>query len=270
LAGVDYVRLKAAIEREDMLELIGRIGETSNLTRLKFDQTGLDPNLCLTVIAYTKGCEFLKLLEDAVGRQIFDSFVKEYLNTYKFRSITTEEFISFLKQELPEAARAVDINEWLYGTGFPDTAPPIESNLLDETEEAIRGYQNGYLPAPEQTAHWNPHQIQYFLIRMPKEIPTEDVIGLDELFNILGTQKTVLLSPYLDIAVRSGYKEILPDVEDFVGHVGRIFYIARVYRALVSTDWSRILARPLFEHYRYRHHPITVAYIEEILKKGGL
>ena len=51
---------------------------------------------------------------------------------------------------------------------------------------------------------------------------------------------------------------------------GRIAFLGRVFRALVEAEWSRELARPLFERYRETYHPITATQIENILKEAGL
>jgi len=46
--------------------------------------------------------------------------------------------------------------------------------------------------------------------------------------------------------------------------------ILRLFRLMVKTDWTRDIARPLFERYRERHHPATVSRLDSILAKAGL
>ena len=65
-------------------------------------------------------------------------------------------------------------------------------------------------------------------------------------------------------------KPVLPRVEQYLGTIGRMIYIRRIIRAMIATDWSRELVRPLFERVRDRHHQITIHAIEELLKKAGL
>ena len=72
------------------------------------------------------------------------------------------------------------------------------------------------------------------------------------------------------ICINSGYQEILPRVEQFMGKIGRMLYVLPIVRAMIETDWSRDKVRPLFEQVRDRHHQITVNAIEGLLKKAGL
>jgi hypothetical protein len=62
----------------------------------------------------------------------------------------------------------------------------------------------------------------------------------------------------------------MPRVEIFFGKLGRMLYLFPVGRALMETEWSRSLVRPMFEKVRERHHPMTVAAIEGMLKKAEL
>jgi hypothetical protein len=92
----------------------------------------------------------------------------------------------------------------------------------------------------------------------------EAALGLDR------TRVPHLLSHFLEVAVRSGYREALARAEDLVTTVGRIVIIRPVFLALVETEWSRPRARPLFDRVRDRHHPITVLLLEQVLKDHGL
>jgi hypothetical protein len=49
-----------------------------------------------------------------------------------------------------------------------------------------------------------------------------------------------------------------------------MIFILRIFRAMIETEWSRDLARPLFERVRARHHQITVHAMEALLKQAGL
>ena len=73
-----------------------------------------------------------------------------------------------------------------------------------------------------------------------------------------------------DICIASGYREILPRVEAYAEKIGRMLYILPVFRTLIQTDWSRGVARPLFERVKPRHHQITANGIERMLARAGL
>ncbi len=93
-----------------MLKAMERFGMDSDKTCLKYSQTGIDPDEVFSVIPYEKGASFILQLERSVGREVFDIFIKKYIATFSFQSLTTEDFVSFLEQELPEAIKSVDID----------------------------------------------------------------------------------------------------------------------------------------------------------------
>jgi hypothetical protein len=247
-----------------------RFGMDSHLTSLKSPLKGVDPDATFSTIPYYKGYAFLLALEQSVGREKFDPFVRKYISTHQFQSLTTEEFIAFLEQELPEAASQVDTKTWIYSPGFPEDAPLIQSKLLDEVYTQIEAYNDGALPVQEDISDWSGDQIQLFIRKLPAAISVKDCKYFEKLFGLKDSRNYSLQYIFLPLAIRSGYQEVLQRVEGFVAKVGRGLYLGRIFRALVETEWSQELARPMFERYRDRHHPITVVIIEKILSRQGL
>lgn len=268
--GRDFAQLKAAIGRNKMFEYMHYFGMDSDLTCLKLPQKDTHPDAVLTTIAYEKGYSFLVLVETAVGREAFDAFIQSYIKDHQFKSLTTEEFVTYLKQKLPQAATQVDIDGWLYGTGFPSSASEFRSALMDDVVTLATRYEDGHLPTVEEVHGWKPAQTELFLQSIPSRIPMEDCRALEALFGIETSRNDLFLSAYLSLAVRSGDQEALPLVERFVANVGRILYLRPIYLALANSDWAREEARPMFERVRPRYHPLTAAAIQRILTKAGL
>ncbi len=104
LEGEEAVSLSAAIGRADLDEAIEDFGKNSPLTRLKNDLAGVDPDEIYSVVPYEKGCLFVQLLERTVGRKKWDSFMRKYMDRFEFTSITTEDFLAFLEEQLPGTA----------------------------------------------------------------------------------------------------------------------------------------------------------------------
>ncbi|NIS83221.1 MAG: M1 family peptidase [Anaerolineales bacterium] len=270
LDGRDYAQMKSALGREAMMAAMKRFGMDSDLTKLTYPMEGIDPEEVFSTVPYYKGQAFLEAMEQAVGRKEFDAFVSKYIETYKFQSITTEAFLSFLAKELPDAVDAVDINLWLYEPGFPEGAPVIASNLIDEVDASLQAYHQGDRPKVREVRGWNTDQKILFFRRLPKSIPLEDVIDFEDAFNLKQSRNYAVLFLYFALAVRSGYEDILPRVEDFIRTVGRGYHLRPVVQAMVETQWSRPLIKPMIERYRHRHHPLTVRMLEQILEKAGL
>lgn len=270
LEGEDYSQLLGIVGRYVMFRVMERFGMDSDKTCLKYSQRGIDPDEVFSVIPYIKGSSFVLKLERSVGREVFDAFIKKYIATFSFQSLTTEGFISFLEQELPEAIKNIDIDEWLYAPGYPESAPALSSSLFDEVKARIDAYESGVLPDSHQIADWIPPQVRLFLLMLPERIPVEDCHQFERIFNFKDNPDYYIMSRFYRIAVQSGYHEVLPEIERMVESDGRMAILAMIFRAMVKEEWTRDMARPMFERHREKHHPTTVASIERILNKAGL
>jgi leukotriene-A4 hydrolase len=249
---------------------MAHFGYNADPTRLKFSQRGIDPESVVSYIPYEKGYAFLVRLERVVGRKAFDAFTLAYIRRHRFGSITTETFLEELKRELPEAARRVDLDAWIYQPGLPADIPDFESPLIDAVSQRLFDFQEGRLPRRAGVASWTTAQTYLFLQFLPRVLPTAHCRALEEAFDLTRTRIPHFLSHFYEIAIRSGYREVLPRAEGLVAGVGRIFIIHPVFLAMVETEWTRARARPLFERIRDRHHPITVLAMEQVLEQHGL
>jgi leukotriene-A4 hydrolase len=270
LEGRDYAQFRTALARIRMLEDMERFGMKSPLTCLWFPMQGLHPDEIFSSIPYHKGNAFLTHLEETVGRDAFDVFIKKYIDTFRFRSISTAGFINFLKEQLPEAAQKVDLQKWLYRPGFPEDAPILKSSIYDDVAEKADSFAQGQRLQPQEIKGWKPDQVQLFLRLLPERIPVEDCRYLEQLFEFHNKTAAATLSSFYTLAVRSGYQSVLPGIEHFVANIGRHFLLAPIFRAMTQSEWARDKARPIFERYRARHHPITVSYLDKLLSESRL
>jgi hypothetical protein len=78
-----------------------------------------------------------------------------------------------------------------------------------------------------------------------------------------------VLVAWLVLAVRSGYLEVLPRVEEVLGAVGRMKYLRPLYSAMAVDERSRPAARRMFERLRAGYHPIARQVIEGMLLAAG-
>lgn len=270
LEGKGAADLNAVYDEKRTYEIMKRVGMDSPLTCLKQPQDGRDADSMTSVLAYTKGCFFLKECEYAVGRERFDAFIQKYMKRFQFQSLTTEEFLDFLKAELPEVFEKVDVESWIYKPGMPDSWHKPQSPLYDEVENALRDIGEGRLPAREQVRGWHRYQMLSFLQGLPTPMPVEACRQLDEVLELEKRNDDHFLSYFYATCIASGYREILPRVEKFLERIGRMLYIMPIGRALVASDWARDRARPLFERVRERHHPVTINAVDVFLKRAGL
>jgi len=271
LEGKDVEQLIWHLKRTAMHDAMANFGYESRFTCLSYSQEGVDPDIVFSSIPYAKGAAFLVCLEEAAGRDVFDAFIKHYIETYQFTSITTDEFIAFLLENLPEAAERVDIEEWVYRPGFPESAPQLSSKLYDEVESAISAFTKGILPEKKTVKNWRALQvIQFCLDLQNQEVTIADCKYFEDLFGIDDSASAGLRRAFYLFAIPAGYEDIRPGIERYVEQVGRSFFLMSLYRCMVKVDWTREFARSLFEENRHRHHPITVKSNDAILTEAGL
>jgi leukotriene-A4 hydrolase len=270
LYGSEFASLAAAVGRRNMHTVMARYGLDSDPTRLKFNQQGLDPDRVTSQIAYEKGYALLVSIERAVGRQRFDGFIRKYIASFPFHSLSTEDFVAFLTAELPEAGRQVDLHSWLYDAGFPENAPESHSVYQDQVTAAINRCLEGQLPTPDEVADWIPAQIELFLKSLDGRLSAGECAQLETLFELGASRNDQLLAAFYVLAIHSGYEAVLPGVEKLLARVGRGLYIGPIYLGLAETEWSRDKARAIYRRNQARYHPIAQNLIEHYLDRCGV
>ena len=77
-------------------------------TSLVWPLNGQDPDDAFSGIPYEKGFNFLYFLEQYIGSYKFGQFVRSYIEEFKFRAISTGEFMDFFCSKFPSARNDID------------------------------------------------------------------------------------------------------------------------------------------------------------------
>eukprot|EP01025_Chloroclados_australasicus_P042995 TRINITY_DN45714_c0_g1_i5.p1 TRINITY_DN45714_c0_g1~~TRINITY_DN45714_c0_g1_i5.p1 ORF type:complete len:519 (-),score=41.36 TRINITY_DN45714_c0_g1_i5:54-1418(-) len=96
--GDDLFQLQASNGYQALLDAIGDYGEEHNYTRLVPDLSQeLDPDRAFSKVPYEKGFHLLLYLEGLVGGpSIFEPFLRSYLEHFKYKTLTTQDFVDYL------------------------------------------------------------------------------------------------------------------------------------------------------------------------------
>jgi len=171
-----YGERRAVMEQSlDMEGLKRAIAEAKRpeFTHLKFPEDMDHPDDAFTLVSYIKGANFLFFLEDRFGREKFDVFLKNYFNDFAFQSITTEDFLAYLEENLrkdmPDAVSDTELQAWVYGPGLPDTARNPQSSAFEEVENAAQAwFEGGNIKVLKSAAeNWSTHEWLHFLNDLP-------------------------------------------------------------------------------------------------------
>src|SRR6185436_2636286 len=165
--------MEAALGLRDLNEEIARLDDRDEI--LHIDLQGRDPDDGSTDIPYEKGALFLRHLEETFGRARFDRFLKAYFNHFAFQSITTDQFVAYLKQNLldsnPALAAKVPIDEWINQPGLPASAPQPTSTAFARVEEQARLWLRGEITVAKiPTAAWTTQEWLHFLKTVQDEV----------------------------------------------------------------------------------------------------
>lgn len=257
LHGAEVAALHWAIGEAALAREFERFGSDAAVTRLRNDLRGTDPDDVYSTIPYEKGARFLVLLERAAGRDRFDAFVRRYIGRFRFTSITTEEFLAFLEQELPGVAAEVGARRWLYEPGLPPNAPVFRSPRLESLAALGAGFAAGARPGADERAGWSPAETLVYLQRVARPLAREDCRWLDDAFALTGRGNYEVLVEWLAIAAASDYEPVFPRLREVLLRVGRMKYLRPLYQALGAHPRTRALARDAFAAASPGYHELS-------------
>lgn len=269
LYGEEEAKLHIAVQDRDLYRDIARLtsGGHDDWTRLRVPMTSdVDPDDVFSRVPYSKGAHFIRALELAVGRGHFDQFVRLYIDHFSFTSITTQEFLDFVAEQLPGVLDQVGWQNWVDAPGMPDNVPLVNSR---KANIALADAEFGHVPL--DTRSWSPNQWVLYLQSLSRDLPPEFAQSLHQ-FGLMSVPHIEVRWSYLLFCLETGYldDDIFHAVSTILTRVGRMKYILPLYRALAKSKDPRSsgLAQAVFAQARPTYHPIAVAQVERILKSA--
>ncbi|MEO8706041.1 MAG: leukotriene A4 hydrolase C-terminal domain-containing protein, partial [Kofleriaceae bacterium] len=258
--GHEVAALHEAIGRRGLDESIERFADRPGLTRLRTVLAGIDPDDAFSQVPYEKGNLFLRTLEEEIGRDRFDTWLRSYLKTFRFGAITTDDFLAHFEREVPGVLAKVDAMQWIDGEGIPANAPRATSARLDAIEALA-----GAVPTAELAKTWSPLEWQLYLESVPRPAPAELCRTLADQFALTSSTNYEVLVSWLTLALASGYHAVVPRVREVLAEVGRMKYLRPLYLALARDEETRPVAHEMFAKLRSTYHPIARQVIEGVL-----
>lgn len=87
---------------------IQNLGDTSEVTKLVMNLTDIDPDDAFSIVPYEKGHTFLFYLEQLLGGpEVFEPYLKSYLDTYKYKSIETDTWKKHLYEYFSDKTKVM-------------------------------------------------------------------------------------------------------------------------------------------------------------------
>lgn len=263
--GDDMVDPIIVLAYQDLLSAINVL--TDDETSLKQNIGQSNPDDAMTDIAYEKGFFFLREIEKEVGEEKMDAFMKKFIQEFSFKSITTEDFIDYLYQELliPENAD-VNIEGWVYSPGLPSDFIPPTSEGLKEVDNAVSNWKATGSVEEKITAKWSTTEWLYFLRNLPDSLSIKQLTKLDDSYQFTTSKNAEVLNQWFQIAIRNSYEKVDPYVESFLMRVGRRKYLMPLYSAYLNNpNGGKEKAIAIYSKARPNYHFISTNSLDQLL-----
>ncbi|HKO63163.1 MAG TPA: M1 family metallopeptidase [Pyrinomonadaceae bacterium] len=270
--GKPRANMEAALGLRDLQDELGRLEDRDEI--LHVDLKGRDPDEGFTDVPYEKGALFLVHLEQTFGRERFDQFLRSYFDHFAFQSVTTEQFLSYLKANLldkhPNMAATVPVTEWINNAGMPASAPKPSSPAFSEVEQQAQRWQRGEVAAGQiPVTTWSTQQWLHFLKSLPEKLDQKKMAELDQAFKLTQSGNSEIAFQWLMMSIKNAYQPAFTRVEEFLISIGRRKFIKPLYEELAKSPEGREFAMKIYRRARPTYHPIAVTSIDEVLKWNG-
>lgn len=278
--------LSAIIGWNDLKNSINAMGSSaSRFSTLVQDlKDGTDPDDSFSTVPYEKGFNMLFHLEQIIGLEKFNPFIKHYFNEFKYQSLDTYQFLDCLYgfySNDHELLDSIDWELWLFQPGLPPM-PKFNTELVDECYNlALKWFKTIQNSPDSLDSTFSPNDIINFG-------SNQNGVFLDKLASYEGKngfswsskngQRAIkimskLYSKYplsqnaevvfrwfrllLTGKIQSSYSELA----NWVGTVGRMKFVRPSYLMLNKVDHD--LAIKTFKKFESFYHPICKAMIKK-------
>ncbi len=275
--GKTEAQIQEEFAKKALEDAVKEMGDTSKDTYLKTDYTGRNPDEGTNDIAYEKGYFFLRTIEEAVGREKFDVFLRGYFDSHAFQSVSTEQFLLYLNENLikgnSDLEKKIRINDWVYGPGIPSNIA-YSKDLLSKggklwkidglVVSATKGlpFDTSMLKREIVTSN----EKKFFISYLPKKLSVEQMKFLDEQFNFTGSNNTDIQLLWYTLAIGNHYTVADKRIEDYLIENGRMWHIIPLYKEMMKTPEGLKRAKEIYKKARPNYHPMTYMAIDKLLK----
>jgi len=275
--GRDYSEMLAVLSMQDLEATIKDLTDNGQIadTHLRLNLEGRNPDDGMTDIAYNKGYFFLRLLEEKVGRDQFDAFLKSYFTENAFKSMTTDNFIDYLNKNLFEAnnlALEPDLlDQWIFGPGLPEIHPNPVSDRFDRVDAVVSDWVNetpiGLLIPQEDllSKKWSSHEWLHFIRQLPGEMTEAQMKELDDYLQFTYSGNSEMLTAWMIHVIKHEYEPGYQNLENFLVSAGRRKFLVPLYGEMAKTESGMAMARGIYAKARPNYHFVSVSTIDEML-----
>ena len=267
--GEKEFEMQNVITRKELVDNVAEYGDTSPDTRLKVSLTGRNPDDGISMIPYVKGYAFLRVIENAVGREKFDVFIKNYFDAHAFKSITTEDFIKYYNENLIKGDKAladkIKAEDWIYKPGIPSNITSVSSVDFDAIDKIQKSWRTTGVKGLSKKITTTTEK-QHFIDHLPTDITPKEMEAIDTEFNFTKGGNFIIKRQWFVQAIMHQYKAANPAIEQFLIGISRTGSVMMLYKEMVKTPAGKVWAKQVFDKAKSGYHATTIQTVEGILK----
>ncbi|UXX81140.1 M1 family metallopeptidase [Reichenbachiella carrageenanivorans] len=275
LYGREYSEMLALLSLQDLKTEIEEMKAADQFkdTSLKFDLTNRNPDDGMTSIPYDKGYFFLRMLEEKVGREKFDGFLKDYFTSNSFKTMTTEQFTKILQTQLFDAydmdVQPALYEAWIYTPGLPADCPNPVSDKFENVDKALTTWlanqSKEELQASYHSDDWSTHEWLRFIRNLPDTLSTDQMQALDQAFGFTATGNSEIFNVWGILIIANQYEAGYGRLESFLIHTGRRKFLMPLYKEFVKTPEGIEMAKAIYQKARPNYHFVASSSIDALL-----
>ena len=265
LYGRDYSEMLALLGFQDLQNQVYNSKPSMQLLRL--NMKGKHPDDAMTDIAYEKGYFFLRMLEENMGRDKMDEFLKKYFNDHKFQTIVTEEFLSYLKENLlDDNYKGINVEQWVFDPGIPKNCPKVNSLRFKNVESSVATFLDGGAEELKVISDkWSTHEWLHFLKHLPESLNHDQMGDLDKVFNLSNSGNSEIVAVWFLQSIKNDYEPAFENLEKFLVKIGRRKFLQPIYLELSKNQEHKIWAKKVYQKARNNYHYVSFNTIDNIL-----
>lgn len=265
LYGRDYSEMLALLGFQDLQNQVDNSQPAMQLLRL--NMKGKHPDDAMTDIAYEKGYFFLRMLEENIGRDKMDEFLIKYFKDHKFQTIVTEEFLSYLKENLlDDNFKGLNVEQWVFDSGIPENCPKINSLRFKNVESSVATFLDGGAQELKVVSKkWSTHEWLHFLKHLPESLSLDQMEDLDKVFNLSNSGNSEIVAVWFLQSIKNDYRPAFENLEKFLVKIGRRKFLQPLYLELSKNQEHKIWAKKVYQKARNNYHYVSFNTIDNIL-----
>ncbi|CEG36882.1 leukotriene a-4 hydrolase aminopeptidase [Plasmopara halstedii] len=275
--------LKAAMGLRDLIEAVEEFGPQHPFTALVPDMDGIDPDEVFSSIPYEKGFNFLHYLSTVVGgHDEFDKFAKAYIQEFKLKTITSNEFRAFFETYFAqhEAIKKIDWDAWFYSPGMPPVANKFDTTLTSQAttlgeQIAVSSNAEAWTSVSQSVLKKWPTSLWILLLDtllLKQEHANFTSAHLDAINSFTQHHLTTTLNAELrfrwyTLSLRSGDLRLLDKIVAMLKEQGRMKFVRPLFRDL-CTALGPAQAEAIFADCKNLYHPIAAKMIQRDIENS--